>query len=278
MNVTKIFFKTIQIILGFIVVSFAALLFYNHFGNTKFFYPYVVQSGSMEPAIMTGSVIFSLPQKNYLRGDVITFAPNPSEKRLVTHRIAYKNFPDGIHGEPTYLTSGDANEEIDRWEISQNQIIGKVAFTIPYLGYAVDFAKTPQGFILFVIIPATIVIYEELKNILSEIKKGFVSLFAARKKKEETTEESTDHNTKKVTPPTKALIIFPVLGACIVLVAFTKAYLFDTEKTGTNTIGVSTTYTPTPPQETLVLPVDTGNTLEQNQEIQISEKPTEPEL
>ena len=34
---------------------------------------YTVQSGSMEPTIHTGSIIFSVPSDNYQIGDIITF-------------------------------------------------------------------------------------------------------------------------------------------------------------------------------------------------------------
>ena len=136
--------------------------------------PYVVYSGSMEPAIKTASVIVSIPRQNYLQGDIITFSPSGSSKDLITHRIALKQFPEGVTGYPAYLTSGDANEKFDNWEITNDKIIGKVVFSIPYLGYIADFAKKPQGFILLVIVPATIVIYEELKMLKGEFSKFFL--------------------------------------------------------------------------------------------------------
>ena len=43
--------------------------------------------------------------------------------------------------------------------------------TIPFLGYLIDFAKQPMGFALLVIIPVAIVIIDELRKILAEIKK-----------------------------------------------------------------------------------------------------------
>src|SRR3989304_10012893 len=80
--------------------------------------PYVVYSGSMEPAIQTASVIVSIPRKDYFQGDIITFSPSGSSKDLVTHRIALKQFPEGVIGSPTYLTAGDANKNFDSWEIT----------------------------------------------------------------------------------------------------------------------------------------------------------------
>jgi len=246
MSIHRLIFKTLQLFLALVVVSFAVLLFANYYGKITFLNPYVVQSGSMEPAIPVGSVIFSIPETNYLQGDVITFSPDGNTKKLVTHRIAYKTYPNGVREEPMYLTAGDANEEFDRWEIPSSQIVGKVVLTIPHLGYAVEFAKTPKGFILFVIIPATIVIYEELRSLMREIRKMFTTLFS-KKKSNTGSAQITELAYKKSGDRAlyKTLILIPFFGACVVVIAFTKSYLFDEEKSNENTIGVSTSYTPT---------------------------------
>jgi signal peptidase len=49
---------------------------------------YVVKSGSMEPAIHTGSIVFDKKEADdtYVVGDIITFQL-PSSKDTVTHRI-----------------------------------------------------------------------------------------------------------------------------------------------------------------------------------------------
>src|SRR4030042_1774281 len=141
---------------------------------------YTVLSGSMEPAINVGSFVISKPSSFYSKGDIITFSLNGNKKNLITHRIEAKLFPDGVDKEPVYLTSGDANEDFDTGFVKNENIIGKVVFTVPYLGYFANFAKTPKGLLLLVIIPATIVIYEELKSLGSQFLRGVKKL---RKKK-----------------------------------------------------------------------------------------------
>ncbi|MHA1483249.1 MAG: hypothetical protein ACTSQA_07425, partial [Candidatus Heimdallarchaeaceae archaeon] len=59
----------------------------------------------------------------------------------------------------------------DQKEISKKEIIGKVLVNIPYLGFAVDFAKKPIGFVLIIGIPAIVIISDEVKKIYEEIKK-----------------------------------------------------------------------------------------------------------
>ena len=43
-------------------------------------------------------------------------------------------------------------------------------FTVPYLGYVLDFAKRPIGFVLLVGVPALIIIFDEIGKIIREIK------------------------------------------------------------------------------------------------------------
>lgn len=256
MNLQKIIFKTLQIILGLGVFSIVGLLLLGHFGYINTVKPFVVQSGSMEPAIPTGSVVFSFPQSNYQQGDVITFFANGSKKQTVTHRIEFKTYPDGIDKDPVYLTAGDANEELDNWQVTGDQIIGKSSLTVPYLGYAVDFAKKPQGFILLVVVPATIVIYEELKNLLLEIRNIFASfLLKLKKRKNKTHQEIIDVSRTISTPQSvnskfslpKAWAILPAIGAGIVIIAFSAGYFFDKENSVGNVFGAAESFgTPTP--------------------------------
>lgn len=142
----------------------------------------IVQSGSMEPAIKVGSVVVIKPSKNYDVNDVITFGKDTKEDVPTTHRIINERV---VTGNPMYTTKGDANEDKDVKEVREDEIIGKVLISIPFLGYILDFAKKPLGFALLIGIPAVIVIYDEVRNIFTEAKK-------IRRKKDENKEETTE--------------------------------------------------------------------------------------
>jgi signal peptidase I len=81
---------------------------------------YVIVSGSMEPAIPTGSVVYDeiVPVSELAVGDIITFVP-PAEYGLtdpVTHRIVEIEPASGDHaGKVQVRTKGDANEAPDAW-------------------------------------------------------------------------------------------------------------------------------------------------------------------
>jgi signal peptidase len=139
-------------------------------GGYRFF---VVQSGSMEPKIKTGSVVLVAPSSEYKVGEVITYKINPNAnlkdvKSTITHRIIEVQDDEG---RKTFKTKGDANQSPDLEMATQNSVLGKVRFSIPYAGYAIAFTKTQTGFFVLIVIPATIIVYGELQTIKNEIRK-----------------------------------------------------------------------------------------------------------
>ncbi len=133
----------------------------------------VVLSGSMEPTISTGSVVFIKPNSAYTIGDVITFMNRGDTNASIptTHRIVSVR---AVEGSYIFTTKGDANNTPDVTEVPQDRVIGTVFFSIPLLGYLVSFAKTTLGFLLLVVVPAVLVILEEMKTIVREIKERMV--------------------------------------------------------------------------------------------------------
>lgn len=108
------------------------------------FQAFVVSSGSMEPTIMTGDVIFIRPQKSYGVDDIVTFAS--PEGPIVTHRII--ETMSSPKGEILIQTKGDNNQAKDPYTISGSAIKGALWFSIPMLGYLEVYAKTPTGLVI----------------------------------------------------------------------------------------------------------------------------------
>jgi signal peptidase I len=127
----------------------------------------IVQSGSMEPAIHTGSIVIIQPQETYAVGEVVTFGEDDSTHTPTTHRITSLREENGV----TYFTTkGDANEEADTAEAPEASVIGRVLFSVPFVGYLITFAKQPLGFVVLIAIPAGLIILNELLNIIKEFK------------------------------------------------------------------------------------------------------------
>jgi len=113
---------------------------------------FVIYSGSMEPTVKTGSLLVVKPvaAENLQVGDVIVFR-SPGNHATITHRIA------GIreeNGQRIFTTKGDASSNPDPREVRLQGQVGKMAYTIPYLGYLVDFIKTKEGALIFLVAPA----------------------------------------------------------------------------------------------------------------------------
>lgn len=84
----------------------------------------VVKTGSMEPSIPTGSLIFIQDTGSYEEGDIVTFLHRSN--MAVTHRIT------DINGN-MITTQGDANNAEDQ-PFPAEKIIGEVRLTIPRAG------------------------------------------------------------------------------------------------------------------------------------------------
>ncbi|MCU0631269.1 MAG: signal peptidase I [Methanoregulaceae archaeon] len=122
----------------------------------------VVISGSMEPALKTGSVVIVRPVDllTIQQGDIVMFS-SLDKKSLTTHRVVKIEQETGL----AFITKGDANNNPDITAVSPDQVVGIVAFTIPYLGFLAGFIKTPLGFILFFLIPAVVLLGREMLDI-----------------------------------------------------------------------------------------------------------------
>lgn len=102
---------------------------------------YAVTSGSMEPEIHIGDVIYvkSIPFQNISTGDVITFSMNQG-RTMVTHRVEKIDRENGL-----VQTKGDANREADPVWIDRKTICGEVQYTVQGLGYVALMAATFSG-------------------------------------------------------------------------------------------------------------------------------------
>ncbi len=164
MKALSFFFTALAAAVVAIVVSVFALMKGGYLPQATGF---VVLSGSMEPAIGTGSVVVvQKASRTFSVGDVITFKRAGGDP--VTHRVTSVKTENG---ETLYETKGDANATPDASLIKHTQVLGSVVWTVPHLGKAIAVGKTPAGFILMVIIPATLVVYEELRSVKKELAK-----------------------------------------------------------------------------------------------------------
>jgi signal peptidase I len=118
-------------------------------------------SGSMSPAVKTGSLSILLKKEYYAPQDIIAFYSKneAGEEEIVTHRV------QKIAGN-VYITKGDANEAIDEQKVVPRLVIGKVLLAVPFLGYFYIFAKSVTGTMLLIIFPALFFVVVEVIRII----------------------------------------------------------------------------------------------------------------
>jgi signal peptidase len=113
----------------------------------------VVRSGSMAPAIPTGSIVFyrKKPAAKVKVGDVIVFSRPGEPNEKVTHRVF--SIGTGSTGR-FFTTKGDANGSPDDWQIPAVGTGWVSFFHLPYIGYALVDLQSTIGRLLLLIIPA----------------------------------------------------------------------------------------------------------------------------
>lgn len=141
------------------LITFKTPLLFN-------FKSFIVLTGSMQPLIPAGSIVYTQKVSNYNIGDIISY-----EKAgvIITHRI-FDIKREG--GKIVYLTKGDANNIPDSDAITSDKIIGKAQFHFPYVGKLLISIRTLSGFLAFIIFPSIIFIGFELWNIKKELEKN----------------------------------------------------------------------------------------------------------
>ena len=234
----------------------------------------IVKSGSMEPAIKTGGIVVIRPAGSYAVGDIITFGKDTKTQIPTTHRIV--EIQKG-----SFLTKGDANDTVDPAPVMESEVKGKLIFSLPYIGFVLDFAKKPLGFALLVGLPALLVIIDEFLKIWWEIKSLREKKTLSTRNKEDSVGMRSMSNvldlrrvrrevirTENPNPKysyLKTLLIFLVPFLSLIglsSISSTVSYYNESEHSTANTLQASAVYpgAPTSSIESLVLGESTEET------------------
>ena len=136
------------IIVGVVVLLAAAILFLI---LSPSYEARIVRSESMKGALNLGDVVIMGPARdisNIEPGMIISFERG---EEMIAHRVVSVEGTD-------ILTKGDAVEDVDPWLVPFSDVRGVYLLKIPYLGYISKFARTPIGWGLLVILPATLLV------------------------------------------------------------------------------------------------------------------------
>ncbi|HLB28397.1 MAG TPA: signal peptidase I [Dehalococcoidales bacterium] len=121
----------ITTVFSVVIIWFAVGLFPVH--------PAVVGSGSMEPVMYTGDVVLiaKLPAEKIKVGDIIEF--RKEEKIKVLHRVIEIRVEEGAT--KRFITKGDNNNDADSDPVIPQNVIGKIVFNVPKIGWLAIIVK-----------------------------------------------------------------------------------------------------------------------------------------
>ena len=132
---------------------------------------YTVLSGSMEPEIPAGALIYVRKEhpESLQRGDVITFLLDSD--RLATHRIVEVIQEND---QLWFRTKGDANSIPDGAPVHSKNVIGVPVLTIPGAGYLVGYLQSFPGAFVGIFFGAALMLVLMIPDLAAE--------FSAKKK------------------------------------------------------------------------------------------------
>jgi signal peptidase len=127
---------------------------------------YVVASGSMIPVLKVYDVLIVSghePFEEIEVGDIIVFDRPSDHNRVIVHRVV-----SIISEDPkTIRTQGDANAGSipgTDYPISEEEYIGKVAYTLPQVGYVTQLLKPPINYVIIAVVIGIMVAKQVLKK------------------------------------------------------------------------------------------------------------------
>lgn len=123
---------------------------------------YEVVSGSMEPEIPVGSILYveETEPEDVLPGDIIAFTRDGS---VVTHRVEENRYVEG-----EFITKGDANRKEDMLPVAYESLIGKAVYHLPMLGVLMRLLASTTGKIYAVVFAACGVMFHMLAGVLRD--------------------------------------------------------------------------------------------------------------
>jgi signal peptidase I len=127
-------------------------------------HPHTDLTGSMEPVISPGDVVIDeqISPAEAKVGDIVTFRDPLQQSKLLTHRVVSKR---RVGDRLWFVTQGDANNTQEHWRVPVDGQIGKVIYTVPWVGHVAVLTQTKLGWALLVGIPLLLLAGEELLRI-----------------------------------------------------------------------------------------------------------------
>lgn len=128
---------------------------------------YSVVTGSMEPEIPVGSIVYvkSIAPEELQEKDIIAFYGGRDTNAIITHRVVKNNV---ISGQLT--TKGDANNTEDMNPVDYSDVIGIVEYTLPKVGELAQLFTSVQGKFCAVCVVAAAILLHLIASLFDKRK------------------------------------------------------------------------------------------------------------
>lgn len=128
---------------------------------------YSVVTGSMEPEIPVGSIVYvkSIAPEELQEKDIIAFYGGRDTNAIITHRVVKNNV---ISGQLT--TKGDANKTEDMNPVDYSDVIGIVEYTLPKVGELAQLFTSVQGKFCAVCVVAAAILLHLIASLFDKRK------------------------------------------------------------------------------------------------------------
>lgn len=196
-----------------------------------------VQTGSMVPALQRGDLvaIMGVPKSQIVVGDVVTYINPRNKNQTITHRVV--ELPSASNYQK-FIVKGDANPLPDN-PVDPSTVLGKVEFSAPFAGFAVDFVRKPIGLAMLIYIPAIIIVVDEIRRLTRHYQKQRPYLSGIS-----TSREKENGKSKKQKFATAGNITAVLIAVSVILALPVHALMMSQAVLKTNTISATI---PTPP-------------------------------
>ena len=150
-------------ILAIITVIAVGFVGFNIISGAK---GYAVITDSMVPVFKKGDIVF-VKETDFAsvnEGDILTVS-FPDSSGYFTHRVVSVDREAGM-----FRTKGDANESEDPQPSTAEQIVGKVWYSVPLLGYVSIFISSMNLIKISVILAMVLIVIIALTTVIKKYK------------------------------------------------------------------------------------------------------------
>lgn len=167
-----------NLIVGLIALAAVCMMIFTIVSVTMFdrtersllgYKAFIVLSDSMKATDFdAGDVVLVKPvdPATLQEGDIIAFTSQNTSNfgQTVTHKI--RRVTTDENGDPAFVTYGTTTDIDDESLVSYSHVLGKYQRSLPKVGYFFQFLRTGPGYILFILIPFSLLIaYQALQSV-----------------------------------------------------------------------------------------------------------------